>query len=146
MNSTPLHSTVKSHSLCSTTCRRPRRLYPSLRQHKKILNPPRLFVPLINIRNKKMKSWTHPASPILEKKAGTQKMRFQPALNKTYSFTPTPPNLEQLTLFRRAFSGPLLIGGIVCIGVSTPSPSPDQKHHYLFPPKPPSELPKYSSF
>ena len=28
----------------------PKRLYPSLRPHKKILNPPCLFVPLINIR------------------------------------------------------------------------------------------------
>ena len=45
----------------------------------------KIFVPLIYIRSKKMKSWTHLASPIFElnQEPGTQKMRFRPALNKT---------------------------------------------------------------
>ena len=38
--------------------------YLSLRPHK-IFNPSHLFVPLIN-RNRKMKSWSHPVSPILD--------------------------------------------------------------------------------
>ena len=42
------------------------RVFQSLRPRKKISNPTCLFFPLINIRNKKMKTKTHPASPTLE--------------------------------------------------------------------------------
>ena len=65
---------------------------------KKILNSYRLLIPLINIGNKKMKSWTHLASPILESlnKTRGKKMQFQPALNKTFCSTPPPPNQQRL--------------------------------------------------
>ena len=43
-----------------------RRVFPSLQLRKKILNPARPFFSLTNIRKKKMKSWTYPASPTLE--------------------------------------------------------------------------------
>ena len=43
-----------------------RRVFSSLRPRKNILNPFSPSVPLINIRNKKMKSLTHPAPPTLE--------------------------------------------------------------------------------
>ena len=43
-----------------------RRVFPPLGPRKKIMNPSRIFDPLINIRNKNMKSCTHTESPILE--------------------------------------------------------------------------------
>ena len=35
-----------------------KRIFPFLGSLMKILNSPRLLIPLINIRNKKMKTWT----------------------------------------------------------------------------------------
>ena len=49
------------------------RFFPTIGRSRKNLSIPgftqenhRLLIPLINIRNNKMKSWTHPASPIFE--------------------------------------------------------------------------------
>ena len=43
-----------------------KRVFPPLQPRKKILNIFCSFVLLSNIRDKKIKSWTHPASPINE--------------------------------------------------------------------------------
>ena len=42
-----------------------RRIFSSLWSRKEIMNSPHLLIPLINIRNKKMESWTHTVSLIL---------------------------------------------------------------------------------
>ena len=46
---TPPHHASKAHSIFNSL-QKIQEDYPSLRPHKKILNPPCLFVPLINIR------------------------------------------------------------------------------------------------
>ena len=61
-----------------------RRVFPSLRPRKNILNTPCSFISLINIRNKKMKSWTHPASP------ASNKTRNLPPCHLT-TLPPFPP-------------------------------------------------------
>ena len=65
--STLTHPIFKAHSLFfNTLVEGLRRIFPSLGSRKKILNSPCLLISLINIRNKKMKSWTHPVPPVLE--------------------------------------------------------------------------------
>ena len=77
-----------------------RRVFTSLRLHKIILNSFCSFVPLINIRNKKMKSWSHPTSPTLEynQEPSTMLPHYSPTfptLPPHYPHTPFPPS--QLT-------------------------------------------------
>ena len=57
-----------------------------------MLNPTRLFFPLINIRNRKIKSWTHPASPTLEQ--NQEPPTFAPHHAPTFpTFPPRYPTL-----------------------------------------------------
>ena len=60
----------------------------------------KIFVPWIPIRNKKDEILDSPCVPHPWIKPGTQKIKFQPALNKTLSFKPPSPNHQQLKLFK----------------------------------------------
>ena len=57
-----------------------------------ILSPPYISIPFICISSKKMKSWTHPASP------QTHKVKFQLVLNKTSLYAITIHPLTSKTL------------------------------------------------
>ena len=72
------------------------RISPSLGSRKKILNPPRLLVPLINIRNEKIKSWLtlRPHSWI---EPGTQKISASPKQDFLLHVTTSrPPTIKAL--------------------------------------------------
>ena len=76
-----------------------RRIFQSLRQGKDILNTPFSFVSLINTRNKKMKSWTHPASPPSNKTRNLPPFHLTtlPPFPNCHSTTHPPFPLFQLT-------------------------------------------------
>ena len=63
-----------------------RRIFQHFGSLKELLNSLRLFIPLINTRNKKIKYWTH------HRWNETKKIRFQLALNKTFCPTSTMPH------------------------------------------------------
>ena len=62
------------------------RVFPSLSPQQKILNPSCSFVPFINIRKEKIKSWTHSVSPPLNKT--NKPLTFPPHYSPTFSNLP----------------------------------------------------------
>ena len=60
------HPALKGYTIFLTACRRCKESLSILRLIPKFLNPYCLFVPLIDIKNKKIKFWTHPAPLTLE--------------------------------------------------------------------------------
>ena len=74
-----------------------------MRLRKKILNPSCPFFPLTNIRNKKMKSWTHPASPTVEQ---NQEPPTFPSHNSP-TFPTLPPHYHPIFLTLRPSYPPL---------------------------------------
>ena len=68
----------------STACHRSKKSLSIPAATQEYLNTPCSFISLINIRNKKMKSWTHPASP------ASNKTRNLPPCHLT-TLPPFPP-------------------------------------------------------
>ena len=99
MNSTQPHTPLPKNILCfQQLWEDPRRLCPSLRSHKKILNPPYLFVPLINITNEKWNFGLTLHHPSLNKTRNTKdatsagpNQSFMLHTNTTY-----PPTIKAL--------------------------------------------------
>ena len=71
------------------------RIFASLGSRKGTLNSPHLLDPMINFRNEKIKSWTHPASLILKLKDA---ISASPKLDFLHYVTTTHPPAIPITI------------------------------------------------